>query len=384
VAYGGRTTPAVIQGSKQGLIFTLARDTGAPVIPVDERPVPQGSAPGEALSPTQPFPRAPQPLAPSAIRPEEAYGLGPIGRDACRKLIAGARFEGMYTPPSTQGTLVYPFTGGGVNWGGLAFDAGRQVAYVNTSSALHLVTLIPADKVAAARRREPNAEISPQKGAPYGMRRQVLEDASPLGLELLPAHRALGVDAPRVQVGAPEGEDVPEEAFLDELARVQRGRVEAVLQRHLPDPAVVAERRLDPGGLFQRHHEGLVAVDVLAGGDGGQELLGVLAVGRADVDDLDVVPLDQLAPVIGAELEAAFLGRLLRQVFIELRDAHQLDIHRHGIVIQGHGAVVIRVHFAHKAEADDADAKCVHINLPTEHNCSVYLFQVIPPVALYE
>ncbi|THD78213.1 MAG: pyrroloquinoline quinone-dependent dehydrogenase [Phenylobacterium sp.] len=175
VAYGGRVTPAVIQATKQGLIFTLARDTGAPVIPVDERPVPQGGAPGEALSPTQPFPRLPKPLGPATIRPEDAFGVGPMGRDGCRKKIAAARFDGMYTPPSTQGSIVYPFTGGGVNWGGLAFDERRQVVYVNTSNALHLVTLIPADQVAAARRAEPNVEISPQKGAPFGMRRQVMQ-----------------------------------------------------------------------------------------------------------------------------------------------------------------------------------------------------------------
>ena len=184
VAYGGRRTAAVIQATKQGLIFTLARDTGVPVIPVEERPVPQGGAPGEALSPTQPFPVAPGPLGPASIKRKDAYGLGPLGREACRKLIAGARFDGMYTPPSTQGTLIYPFTGGGVNWGGLAFDASRQVAYVNTSNALHLVTLIPADKVAAARRAEPKVEISPQRGAPYGMRRQAL--LSPLGLPCNP------------------------------------------------------------------------------------------------------------------------------------------------------------------------------------------------------
>jgi len=184
VAYGGHTTPAVIQGTKQGLIFTLSRETGAPVIPVDERPVPQGGAPGEALSPTQPFPRAPTPLGPPAIKSDDAFGLTPIDRSSCRRKIAAARFEGMYTPPSTQGTLIYPFTGGGVNWGGLAFDASRQVVYVNTSNALHLVTLIPADRVAAARRREPNMEISPQKGAPFGMRREVLR--SPIGVPCNP------------------------------------------------------------------------------------------------------------------------------------------------------------------------------------------------------
>ncbi len=181
VAYGGHTTPAVIQGTKQGLVFTLARDTGAPVIPVEERPTPQGGAPGEVLSPTQPFPVAPKPLAPMNVA---AYGLTPWDRKACEKLINGSRHEGIYTPPSTQGTIMYPFTGGGVNWGGMAFDAGRQLAFVNTSSAMHLVTLIPADKVAAARKAEPNKEISPQTGAPYGMRRVILQ--SPIGLPCNP------------------------------------------------------------------------------------------------------------------------------------------------------------------------------------------------------
>ncbi len=180
VAYGGKMTPAVIQPTKQGLIFTLARDTGQPVIPVEERPVPQGGAPGEPLSPTQPFPVAPGPLSPIEITPDDAWGLGPFGREDCRKAIAGARHGSIYTPPSTQGTILRPFTGGGVNWGGLAFDPGRQVAFVNTSDLLHLVTLIPADKVKATRQAEMDKEISQQKGAPYGMKREVL--LSGLGL----------------------------------------------------------------------------------------------------------------------------------------------------------------------------------------------------------
>ncbi|MBX3484013.1 pyrroloquinoline quinone-dependent dehydrogenase [Phenylobacterium sp.] len=184
VGYGGRTTPAVIQATKQGLIFTLARDTGAPVIPVEERPAPQGGAPGEPLSPTQPFPIAPKPLSPTKISEKDAYGLTPWDRGKCRELIRGARHEGIYTPPSTQGTILYPFTGGGVNWGGLAFDAGRQVVYVNTSSALHRVTLIPVDKVQATKQAEMGKEVSAQRGAPYGMKREVL--LSPLGLPCNP------------------------------------------------------------------------------------------------------------------------------------------------------------------------------------------------------
>ena len=184
VSYGGKMTPAVIQATKQGLIFTLARDTGAPVIPVHERPVPQGGAPGEKLSPTQPFPDAPRALAPSRVSAKDAFGITPWERKACEKAIARTRNEGIYTPPSTTGTLIHPFTGGGANWGGLAFDAGRQVAYINTSSAMHLVTLIPADRVKAAQAAEPDEEISPQAGAPFGMRRVMI--TSPLGLPCNP------------------------------------------------------------------------------------------------------------------------------------------------------------------------------------------------------
>lgn len=183
-AYKGVLRPAVLQPTKQGLLFTLDRDTGAPIIPVEERPVPQGAAPGDAVSPTQPFPVLPKPLAPNRLRPEDAWGITPWEKDACRRKIAAARSEGLYTPPSTQGTILYPFTGGGTNWGGLAFDPVRQVVYVNTSSLAHLVTLIPADKVKAAKAAEPEMEISAQEGAPFGMRREVLR--SPLGLPCNP------------------------------------------------------------------------------------------------------------------------------------------------------------------------------------------------------
>ncbi|MEJ1968102.1 MAG: hypothetical protein WDN03_05585 [Rhizomicrobium sp.] len=73
VTYNGKTVAAVLQPTKQGLLFTVNRDTGAPVIPVVERAVPQGGAPGEHLSPTQPFPVVPAPLAPSRITPDDAF-----------------------------------------------------------------------------------------------------------------------------------------------------------------------------------------------------------------------------------------------------------------------------------------------------------------------
>jgi quinoprotein glucose dehydrogenase len=184
VSWQGQPRPAVIQPTKQGLLFTLNRETGQPLIPVEERPVPQGAAPGDTLSPTQPFPVAPRPLAPNHIAARDAWGLMPWERDRCRRRIGAARSEGIYTPPSTQGTIIYPFTGGGTNWGGLAFDETRQVVFVNTSSLLHLVTLIPADRVRAAREAEPDVEISLQEGAPFGVRREVMR--SQIGLPCNP------------------------------------------------------------------------------------------------------------------------------------------------------------------------------------------------------
>ncbi|HEY0106327.1 MAG TPA: pyrroloquinoline quinone-dependent dehydrogenase, partial [Rhizomicrobium sp.] len=184
VAWHGRTADAVLQPTKQGLLFTVDRATGAPLIPVVERKVPQGGAPGELLSPTQPFPVAPAPLAPSRIAPDDAFGLTFWDRGRCRDRIAGARHDGLYTPPSTQGTIVYPFTGGGTNWGGLAFDQAHDLAYVNTSSAMHLVTLIRRRDFHDVRERFFDKEVSPNDGAPFGMMRETL--LSPLGMPCNP------------------------------------------------------------------------------------------------------------------------------------------------------------------------------------------------------
>ncbi len=174
----GRARDVVVQATKQGLVFVLDRETGAPVFPVEERVVPQGGVPGEALSPTQTFPSDMPPLAPSTLRAGDAFGYTPWSRDACRDRIAALRSEGLYTPPSVQGTILFPFTGGGVNWGGVAIDP-RGIVFVNTSHAAHVVRLIPRSDFAAAKAANPGKEVSPQTGAPFGMIRETL--LSPIG-----------------------------------------------------------------------------------------------------------------------------------------------------------------------------------------------------------
>jgi quinoprotein glucose dehydrogenase len=180
----GAPRDVVIQATKQGLVFVLDRDTGRPVYPVEERPVPQGGAPGEVLSPTQTFPVDLPPLVPLALRADDAFGLTWFSRDQCRERIAALRNEGLYTPPSTQGTIVYPFTGGGVNWGGVAVDPAG-VVYVNTSRAAHVITLIPRERFDEVKAANPDREVSPQHGTPFGMKREVL--VSSLGTPCNPA-----------------------------------------------------------------------------------------------------------------------------------------------------------------------------------------------------
>jgi len=180
----GRSVDAVVQVTKQGFVFVLDRETGEPLFEVEERAVPQGGALGEVLSPTQPIPSAPPPIAPQSLSPDEAWGLTPWDRAACRRQIETARWEGLYTPPSPEGTLLVPFTGGGANWGGAAFDPASRLLYINSSRAAHRITLLPAASYQAESEANPDAEISPQLGTAWAMRRDLL--LSPLGLPCNP------------------------------------------------------------------------------------------------------------------------------------------------------------------------------------------------------
>jgi quinoprotein glucose dehydrogenase len=169
----------VIQPTKHGFVFVLDRDTGKPVWPVEERSVPQDGAEGETLSPTQPFPTHVPALTQQTISPDDALSPIPGMRSSCERQFAQAHNEGLFTPPSTQGTLEFPFTGGGVNWGSAAFDPANQILYANTSRVAHLIKLIPRAE-AAGFNPPPGHDFGQQQGAPFAMSRAVV--MSPLGM----------------------------------------------------------------------------------------------------------------------------------------------------------------------------------------------------------
>jgi quinoprotein glucose dehydrogenase len=177
----GRAIPAVVQATKMGMLFFFDRETGEPLFPIDERPVPQGAPEGYITSPTQPFPRKPLPLVRQELTPDDAWGLTFWDEGACRDRFEALRFDGMYTPPSEQGTLMYPGNAGGSNWGGVAIDPTRQVLIANVQDFPWAVTLIPRkDFPGRSGTPESGVEFAPQTGASHGMRREPI--LSPLGV----------------------------------------------------------------------------------------------------------------------------------------------------------------------------------------------------------
>ena len=182
----GVDVPAVIQTTKMGYVFVFHRLTGEPLFPVEERPVPASDVPGELVSPTQPVPTLPPPLTPQRLEPEDAWGITPWDRAACRDRIAELRNDGMYTPPSVEGTLVYPGFIGGMEWGGIGYDPATDVLVTNTNSLAMVSTLVPREVADTVTPPGEGAKYSlaMQESTPYAVTRAPL--LSPLGIPCSP------------------------------------------------------------------------------------------------------------------------------------------------------------------------------------------------------
>lgn len=178
----GKAIPAVVQATKTGMLFVFDRETGQPVFEIVERRVPASTVPGEQASPTQPFPATPTLVSHAAITPHDAWGLTVLDRASCRKLIGQYRSEGLFTPPSLEGSILSPSSVGGVNWGSLAYDSERQLLLAAVNHLPMVATLIPRDRFEPMRKsgRYADSEFARQAGTPYGLRREWL--VSPLGL----------------------------------------------------------------------------------------------------------------------------------------------------------------------------------------------------------
>ena len=177
--------PAVAVASKTGNLFVLDRLSGKPLLPVEERPVPKSDVAGEQSWPTQPFSKIS--LTPPKFDVTNLWAASDKDKAACSAMISTLRNEGPFTPPSLEGSLVYPGNIGGFAWGGMAYDPtlGLLVAPANHLAAI--VKLIPRDRVAAFRqsiKADEDWEIAPQRGTPYAMARRFLRapGGAPCGL----------------------------------------------------------------------------------------------------------------------------------------------------------------------------------------------------------
>jgi len=176
-------TPAVAVMTKMGRVFVLNRLNGKPLLPVEERPVPRSEISGEESWPTQP--ESTISLVPEKLSPEDAFGKDETEQKWCAEQIAKAEHGTIYTPPSLQGTLVFPSNVGGINWGSGAYDPQRHLLFVDTNRLPIFVKLIPRAELEEARKNATDmdrlhGEFARQTGAPYAMFRTPL--LAPSGL----------------------------------------------------------------------------------------------------------------------------------------------------------------------------------------------------------
>ncbi|WP_122457816.1 glucose/quinate/shikimate family membrane-bound PQQ-dependent dehydrogenase [Pseudomonas poae] len=170
---------AVMASTKQGSIYVLDRATGQPVVPIHEVAVPQGAVAGDRTSPTQP--KSELNFMPPPLKERDMWGVTPFDQMLCRIDFKSMRYDGPFTPPSLQGSIVYPGNFGVFDWGGISVDPVRQIAFVNPSYMAFKSKLIPAAEIAKQGPRVSETEgVQPNKGAPYGVILEAL--LSPLGL----------------------------------------------------------------------------------------------------------------------------------------------------------------------------------------------------------
>jgi quinoprotein glucose dehydrogenase len=171
IPFGGETRPALIQITKTGNIFILDRRTGEALVPVTERKVPQGAAPGDYTSETQPF-SALTVLGPQ-LTEARMWGITPLDQLWCRVRFREARYEGLFTPPGERPTINYPGSIGAASWGGLGIDRSRNILVSNNNSIAYYMQLIPRAEAPADARiiRDPTSyEWLPMEQTPYVVR----------------------------------------------------------------------------------------------------------------------------------------------------------------------------------------------------------------------
>jgi len=182
---GDRERDVAIQQTKTGEVFVFDRATGEPVFPVEDRPAPVSDIPGEQSAPTQPRSAGVEVFSRQSLDADSLFGLSLFDLAACRREFARRRYDGLFTPPSERGSIVYPSIQGGGNWGGAAFHPPGNTLVVRSSGLATIVELFQPDNP----EEQPvstdyDDRILPLRGTPWWVRARPF--LSPLGLPCTP------------------------------------------------------------------------------------------------------------------------------------------------------------------------------------------------------
>ncbi|WP_191058184.1 glucose/quinate/shikimate family membrane-bound PQQ-dependent dehydrogenase [Geminicoccus harenae] len=179
IATSDGIVPALVGPTKQGDIYVLDRRSGEPILPVREVPAPGGAIEGEFTAPTQPV--SALSFMPDPLEEADMWGVSLFDQLACRLRFRSLRYEGRYTPPSLEGTIVYPGNFGTFNWGSVAVDPVRQVMFGMPTYLAFTSTLIPSDQIGPDEKvNTGEAGLNLNEGGEYGVIMQPF--LSPLGL----------------------------------------------------------------------------------------------------------------------------------------------------------------------------------------------------------
>ncbi|PRD43244.1 membrane-bound PQQ-dependent dehydrogenase, glucose/quinate/shikimate family [Phyllobacterium phragmitis] len=165
----GAVVPALVGPTKQGDIYVLDRRTGEPIIPVEEVPAPSGAIPEDFTSPTQPT--SGLTFSPPPLTEKDMWGVTMFDQLICRIEFHKLKYEGRYTPPSLQGTIVYPGNFGTFNWGSVAVDPVRQVMFAMPTYLAFTSKLVPRAEVPPPGEGTKGSEqgLNRNEGAPYAV-----------------------------------------------------------------------------------------------------------------------------------------------------------------------------------------------------------------------
>ena len=165
IQHKGQARDVAIQQTKMGHLFVFDRKSGEPVFPIEYREVPTTELADDEAAPTQPFAVLPETFSRQTMTREELFGVTPLDRANCRSTFDSLRYEGMYTPPGADGSLLFPSALGGGNWGGAAFDPNSNLLIIkseNLATKLKLVNYADGDPM------PPMSYLSrPLQGTPY-------------------------------------------------------------------------------------------------------------------------------------------------------------------------------------------------------------------------